>query len=97
MDACRDADEVDGHGGALPSAEHVEAGPSREPVQTKLATSSWRGRLTPTSAAGELILHVFDAVAHFERRLISDVPATASRLRGPRENCVGGNRSMATR
>ena len=28
--------------------------------------------MTPTSAAGELIFHVFGAVAHFERRLISD-------------------------
>ena len=39
-------------------------------------------RLDTCSAAGELVFHVFGAIAHFERRLISSpsAPATASRL-----------------
>lgn len=42
-------------------------------------------RIDPTSAAGELIFHVFAAIAHFERRLISERikdGRQAARMRG---------------
>jgi DNA invertase Pin-like site-specific DNA recombinase len=43
-------------------------------------------RIDTTSAAGELIFHVFDAIAHFERRLIAKRTKNgiAARARGKR-------------
>lgn len=38
-------------------------------------------KIDTSSAAGELIFHVFGAIAHFERRLISERTKTASRPR----------------
>ena len=45
-------------------------------------------RIDRTSAAGELVFHVFGAIAHFERRLISErtrdgIAAARKRGRGP--------------
>ncbi|MDE0303950.1 MAG: recombinase family protein [Albidovulum sp.] len=34
--------------------------------------ASLEERIDTTSAAGELVYHVFGAIAHFERRLISE-------------------------
>ncbi len=47
-------------------------------------------RIDTTSAAGELVFHVFGAIAHFERRLISERTRdgiTAARKRGRRPGC----------
>ena len=44
-------------------------------------------RIDTTSAAGELVFHVFGAIAHFERRLISECTRdgiAAARKRGRR-------------
>jgi len=51
----------------------------------KIGLISLEERIDTTSAAGELIFHVFGAIAHFERRLISERTKDgiqAARLRG---------------
>jgi DNA invertase Pin-like site-specific DNA recombinase len=40
--------------------------------QRKIALLSLEEKIDTSSAAGELIFHVFGAIAHFERRLISE-------------------------
>jgi DNA invertase Pin-like site-specific DNA recombinase len=53
-------------------------------------------KINTASAAGELVFHVFGAIAHFERRLIAERTKdgiAAARARGGR----GVNRSMPTR
>ncbi|KQB95081.1 invertase [Loktanella sp. 1ANDIMAR09] len=57
-----------------------------ENLKTKnIGLISLEERIDTTSAAGELIFHVFGAIAHFERRLISERTKDgiqAARLRG---------------
>ena len=40
--------------------------------ERKIAPLSLEEKIDTSSAAGELIFHVFGAIAHFERRLISE-------------------------
>ena len=40
--------------------------------QRKIALMSLEEKIGTSSAAGELIFHVFSAIAHFERRLIAE-------------------------
>jgi hypothetical protein len=61
-----------------------------------IAMLSLEEKINTASAAGELVFHVFGAIAHFERRLIAERTKdgiAAARARGGR----GVNRSMPTR
>lgn len=53
--------------------------------QNKIALMSLEEKIDTSSAAGELVFHVFGAIAHFERRLISERTRdgiAAARLKG---------------
>ncbi|MER9895787.1 recombinase family protein [Mesorhizobium sp. M0119] len=51
-------------------------------------------KIDTSSAAGELIFHVFGAIAHFERRLISSRRKTVSRPRKQKGSCLAGSGSI---
>jgi DNA invertase Pin-like site-specific DNA recombinase len=53
--------------------------------EKQIGLMSLEEKIDTSSAAGELIFHVFDAIAHFERRLISERTKDgikAARLKG---------------
>ena len=52
-------------------------------------------RIDTSSAAGELVFHVFGAIAHFERRLISE--RTREGLAAAAAAVQGGRRSIRRR
>jgi len=57
-------------------------------------------KLDTSSAAGELVFHVFGAIAHFERRLISErtkdgLAAAASRGKHPGRPALTGDKITA--
>jgi DNA invertase Pin-like site-specific DNA recombinase len=61
----------------LETVEHLKA--------NKIGLMSLEEKIDTSSAAGELVFHVFGAIAHFERRLISERTKdgiSAARLRG---------------
>jgi DNA invertase Pin-like site-specific DNA recombinase len=62
--------------------------------QRGIALLSLEEKIDTSSAAGELVFHVFGAIAHFERRLIAERTKdgiAAARVRG---NCQATSRSM---
>jgi len=61
-----------------------------------IALLSLEEKIDTSSAIGELIFHVFGAIAHFERRLIAECTRTASRLPEPRGSGPAANRSTPT-
>lgn len=61
-----------------------------------LAFRSLEERLDTSSAAGELVFHVFGAIAHFERRLIVERTRDGIAAARAREKCLDALRSTPT-
>lgn len=62
-----------------------------------IALLSLEEKIDTSSAAGELIFHVFGAIAHFERRLISERTRDGIAAARAKGKLPGGSRSMPTR
>jgi DNA invertase Pin-like site-specific DNA recombinase len=63
---------------------------SMRPRSAASPCSAWWKGSTPTRTPGELVFHVFGAIAHFERRLIAERTKdgiAAARARGKRPGC----------
>ena len=57
--------------------------------QEKIDLLSLEEKIDTSSAAGELVFHVFGAIAHFERRLIAERTRDGIESARPRENVSG--------
>ena len=61
-----------------------------------IALLSLEEKLDTSSAAGELVFHVFGAIAHSSAALSPNAPATASQPRGPKAESQAASRSTPT-
>jgi len=65
--------------------------------ERRISLMSLEEKIDTSSAAGELIFHVFGAIAHFERRLIAERTKDGIAAARARASCRDGDRSTPRR